>query len=53
MLTKRRLLGVLPAAVGLGALIGMFARGPEGTGWIFALLALSAAVTAIAQQTLP
>ncbi|CAN5189198.1 hypothetical protein BH18ACT10_BH18ACT10_03380 [soil metagenome] len=53
MLTKRKLLGVLPAAAGLGAIVGVFARGPEGTGWIFALLVLSAAVTAIAQQTLP
>ena len=43
---------LLPAA-GLGALVGVFARGPEGVGWIFALLVLSAALTAIAQQTLP
>ncbi|MBA2346456.1 MAG: hypothetical protein H0V83_15465 [Rubrobacter sp.] len=53
MLTKRKLLSVLPTAAGLSAIIGVLARGPEGTGWIFALLVLSAAVTAIAQQTLP
>ncbi len=53
LLTKQTLLGVLLTAVGLGALIGTFTRGPEGIGWIFALLVLSAAVTAIAQQTLP
>ncbi len=43
---------LLPAA-GLGALVGAITRGPEGIGWIFALLVLSAVVTAIAQQTLP
>jgi hypothetical protein len=53
LLTKRNLLGVLPAAAGLGAIIGVLTRGPEGPGWIFALLVLSAVVTAIAQQTLP
>ena len=53
MLRQRKLLGLLPAAAGLGALIGVFASGPGGTGWIFALLVLSAVVTAMAQQTLP
>lgn len=53
MLRRQAPLSILPAAVGLGALIGVFTRGPEGVGWIFALLVLSAAVTAIAQQTLP
>jgi hypothetical protein len=43
---------LLPA-VGLVALGGALALGFEGTGWIFGLLVLSAALTAIAQQTLP
>ncbi len=43
---------VLPAA-GLLVLAGAFSLGFEGTGWIFALLVLSAMVAAIAQQTLP
>ena len=42
---------LLPA--GLVALAGAFSLGVEGMGWIFALLVLSAAVTAIVQQTLP
>ncbi len=42
---------LLPA--GLLALAGAFSLGLEGRGWIFALLVLSAVVTAIAQQTLP
>lgn len=46
-------LKVLLPAAGLGVLVGAFIRGPEGMGWIFALLVLSAAVSAIAQQTLP
>ena len=53
MLTKATLLGVLLPAVGVGALAGAFMRTAEGTGWIFALLILSATVTALAQQTLP
>ena len=44
---------LLTAAVGIGALGGAFALGSGGTGWIFGLLVLSAALTAIAQQTLP
>ena len=42
---------LLPA--GLVALAGAFSLGFGGMGWIFALLVLSAAVTAIVQQTLP
>ncbi len=53
MLTKATPFGVLLSAVGVGALAGTFMRGTEGIGWIFALLILSAMVTAIAQQTLP
>jgi hypothetical protein len=54
MLTKATPMGVLlPAAVGVGALVGAFVRSNEGIGWIFALLILSAILTAIAQQTLP
>ncbi len=53
MLTKAKPVGVLLAAVGVGALGGVFIRAAEGSGWIFALLVLSAMVTAIAQQTLP
>ena len=49
MLTK----SVLLPAVGLCALGGALALGFEGTGGIFGLLVLSAALTAIAQQTLP
>jgi hypothetical protein len=46
-------LKVLLPAAGFGALVGAFIRGPEGINWIFALLVLSAAASAIAQQTLP
>ena len=53
LLMKSAPSGVLLTAVGIGALVGAFTRGAEGTGWIFALLVLSAIVTAIAQQTLP
>ena len=53
MLTKPALLTALFPAVGLGVLVGIFARGPGGVGWIFALLLCSAVVTAIVQQTLP
>jgi hypothetical protein len=42
---------LLPA--GLVALAGAFSLGFGGMGCIFALLVLSAAVTAIVQQTLP
>lgn len=42
---------LLPA--GLVALAGAFSLGVGGMGWILALLVLSAAVTAIVQQTLP
>ncbi len=45
--------GVLLTAVGIGALGGALALGSGGTGAIFGLLVLSAALTAIAQQTLP
>ncbi len=44
---------LLSAAVGIGALGGALALGIGGTGGIFGLLVLSAALTAIAQQTLP
>ena len=40
-------------AVGFGLLVSLVARGFGGTGWVFALLVLSAAVAAIVQQTLP
>ena len=53
MLTKATPIGVLLSAVGVGALVRAFMRGNEGIGWIFALLILSATLTAIAQQTLP
>lgn len=52
LLTRTRPLRVLLPA-GLVALAGAFSLGVEGMGWIFALLVLSAAVTAIVQQTLP
>lgn len=42
---------LLPA--GLVALAGAFSLGVGGMSWILALLVLSAAVTAIVQQTLP
>ncbi len=45
--------GILIPIVGFGVLASVAARGFGETGWIFALLVLSAAVTAIAQQTLP
>ncbi len=53
LLTKSAPSGVLLSAVGIGVLVGAFTRGAEGTGWILGLLVLSAAITAIAQQTLP
>ena len=53
VLTKPTLLAALVPAVGLGVLVGVFARGPSGVGWIFALLLCSAVVTALVQQTLP
>jgi hypothetical protein len=53
VLTKPTPLKVLLPAAALGVLIGASARGPESIGWIFALIVISAAVTAIAQQTLP
>ena len=53
MLTKATPLWVLLPAVGVGALAGVSMRVAGGNGWIFALLVLSAAVTALAQQTLP
>jgi hypothetical protein len=51
--TRATPFGVLLPAAGLLALAGAFSLGLEGAGWIFALLVLSAVVTAIAQQTLP
>jgi hypothetical protein len=53
MLTQSSLLRVSVPFAGIGALVGVFARGFGGAGWILALLALSAATTAIIQQTLP
>ena len=44
---------MLASAVGFGVLASLVARGFDGTGWVFALLVLSVAVAAIAQQTLP
>ena len=44
---------VLILAVGGGVLAGVAVRGPDGAWWMLALLVLSAALTAIAQQTLP
>ena len=53
VVTRATPFGVLLPAAGLLALAGVFSLGLEGRGWIFALLVLSAVVTAIAQQTLP
>jgi hypothetical protein len=54
LLTKSAPSGVLlSAAVGIGALVEALALGFGETGKIFGLLILSAALTAIAQQTLP
>ena len=53
LLMKSAPSGVLLTAVGVGALGGALAFGSGGTGGIFWLLVLSAALTAIAQQTLP
>ena len=53
VVTRATPFGVLLAAAGLVALGGAFSLGFEGMGWIFALLVLSAIVTALAQQTLP
>ena len=52
LLTRTTPLRVLLPA-GLVALAGVVSLGFGGMGWIFALLVLSAAVTAIVQQTLP
>ena len=46
-------LRIVASAVGFGVLASLVARGFGGTGWVFALLVLSAAVAAIVQQTLP
>ena len=43
---------LIPAA-GFGILAGVVAQGSGGAWWMLALLVLSAALTAIAQQTLP
>jgi hypothetical protein len=53
LLTKTTPFRVLLPAAGLVALVGAFSLSFGGMGWIFALLVLSAMVTAIAQQTLP
>ena len=53
LLTRATPFGVLLSAAGLVALAGAFSLGFEGIGAIFALLALTAIVTALAQQTLP
>ena len=53
LLMKSAPSGVLLTAAGFGALGGALALGFGGTGGIFGLLVLSAALTAIAQQTLP
>ena len=53
VLTRATPFGVLLPAAGLVALAGAFSLGFEGMGWIFALLVLTAVVTALAQQTLP
>jgi hypothetical protein len=44
---------ILVSAAGFGLLAGFATHGLGGTGWVFALLVLSAAMVAIAQQTLP
>jgi hypothetical protein len=53
LLTKSKPFRVLLPATGLVALVGASSLSVERTGWLFALLVLSAMVTAIAQQTLP
>jgi hypothetical protein len=53
LLMKATPFRVLLPATGLVALSGAFSLSVEGAGWVFALLVLSAMVTAIAQQTLP
>ena len=53
VLTKATLLRALLPAAGLGVIVGAFAQGSSGIGWIFGLLVCSAVVTAVAQQTLP
>jgi hypothetical protein len=53
LLARATPFGVLVSAAGLVALAGAFALGFDGIGWIFALLVLTAIVTALAQQTLP
>jgi hypothetical protein len=53
VVTRATPFGVLLPAAGLVALAGVFSLSFEGMGWIFALLVLTAVVTALAQQTLP
>jgi hypothetical protein len=54
MMRASTAVGALAPAIGLGVLVGMTTRGTSGEmGWVFAILILSAAVVAIAQQTLP
>lgn len=47
-------MALLVIASGTGALIGFGSRsGPVGDGWPLALMVLTAAVVAVAEQTLP
>jgi hypothetical protein len=45
--------GALVPAAGIGVLVGILGRGPNGMGWAYAMLILSAVVVAVVQQTLP
>jgi hypothetical protein len=53
LLRVATLVRTLAPAIGIGLLVGLAARGFGGMGWVYAVLILSAAVVALAQQTLP
>ena len=53
MLRAASTAAVLALPVGLGAIVGVSAHDFDRVGWVYAVLILSAAVVALAQQTLP
>ena len=53
MLAARRPKTIVALAVGAGVLVGLIARAANGAAVIVALLVMSSALVAIAQQTLP
>lgn len=46
-------IGICAGSIALGVAIGLIAHGRAGATWVFMLLALSASLVGMAQQTLP